>query len=42
MLNFESWRDGNGPTSIVEKLEAEGIKTTRKTVTCSVARYILC
>ena len=33
------WRKGNGPTTIVEKLEAEEIITTRKTVTCFIAGY---
>ena len=36
------WRERNGATAIVEKLEVEKIKTTRKTVTCFIARYILC
>ena len=32
------WRNGSGPTSIVEMLDEEGIKTTRKSVTCFIAR----
>ena len=32
------WREGKGPTAIVEALEKEKIKTTRKTVTLFIAR----
>ena len=35
------WREGKGPTAIVEDLSRESIKTTRKTVTLFIARYVL-
>ena len=35
------WREGKGPTAIVEDLSRESIKTTRKTVTLFISRYVL-
>ena len=34
------WREGKGPTAIVEDLSRESIKTTRKTVTLFISRYM--
>jgi len=33
------WRHGDGPTLIVKKLQADGIITTRKTVSSLISRY---
>ena len=34
------WREGDGPTIILRKLESEGIMTTRKTVSLFISRYV--
>jgi len=35
------WREGNSPTVIVRVLAGENIRTTRKTVSLFISRYIL-